>query len=377
MVSHSRPRRAFWGDVRFLVGIALVAVSITAVWLIVTGADDAEPVLRAGHTIVQGDALSSDDFQVVDVDLGPSTDDYAGADDLQPGQIAARTLMKGELVPHAALTDAESSRTTTIVIASSTGLPDEVRAGTVVDVWSAPPIDDGRSYDVPRVLVAGVVVRDVREPEGVLADTGTSLELVIERSDAADVLAAVNGGSALSVLPVGAARDAGRRGDPRAACEPVGGRAGARGHHRGGDARTCRSPPRTPLRCRGTHRLPRAHPAHSRTRLEVRPRGRAHPRPRRYGQSPPRSAGAVSRALVRGHGLGDRRCAASGCARSPRAAPSASASRRRRVGTPGRSWSLHRGDRSRPRTRAHRSQRGSDRCRYGGPVARPAPRPQR
>lgn len=203
MVSHSGPRRAFWGDVRFLVGIALVAVSIAAVWLIVTGADDTEPVLRAGHTIVQGDALSSDDFQVVDVDLGPSTDDYAGPDDLQPGQIASRTLTKGEMVPHAALTDAKSSRTTTIVIESSTGLPDEVRAGTVVDVWSAPPIDDGRSHDAPRVLVAGVIVREVREPEGVLADTGTSLELVIQRADAADVLAAVNGGSALSVLPVG------------------------------------------------------------------------------------------------------------------------------------------------------------------------------
>ncbi|MDF2507866.1 MAG: hypothetical protein K0Q52_1725, partial [Microbacterium sp.] len=37
MASLSRPRRAFWGDTRFLIGIALVVLSITAVWLIITG----------------------------------------------------------------------------------------------------------------------------------------------------------------------------------------------------------------------------------------------------------------------------------------------------------------------------------------------------
>ncbi|MFK3679790.1 SAF domain-containing protein [Microbacterium sp. NPDC090218] len=204
MAPLTRPRRAFWGDLRFLIGIALVALSITAVWLIVTGSDDAEPVLRANHTIVQGEAVTSDDFQVVEVALGLVTDDYLSPAELQPGRVAARTLSKGEIVPTTALTDADRSRSTTIVIESSTGIPEEVQAGTVVEVWHAPPIDEGRSHDVPRILVADVIVRDVIEPEGVLAGSGTRLELVIDRSDAAEVLAAVTGGSALSVLPVGA-----------------------------------------------------------------------------------------------------------------------------------------------------------------------------
>lgn len=204
MASLSRPRRAFWGDLRFLIGIALVVLSITAVWLIVTGSDDAEPVLRADHTIVQGEAVTSDDFQVVEVGLGVSADDYLRPEELQPGVIAARTLRKGEIVPSAALIDAAQSRSTTIVIESSTGIPEEVQAGTVVEVWHAPPLDDGRSHDVPRILVADVIVRDVLEPEGMLAASGTRLELVIDRSNAAEVLAAVTGGSALSVLPVGA-----------------------------------------------------------------------------------------------------------------------------------------------------------------------------
>ena len=203
MASLSRPRRAFWGDVRFLVGIVLVALSITGVWLIVSAADDAVPVLQANRTISQGEALTSDDFQVVEVGMGALAGEYLGPEDLQPGRIAARTLEKGEIVPASALTDAAHDRSTTIVIQSSTGIPEGVQAGTVVEVWQAPPVDDGRSYGAPRILVADVIVHDVLKPEGVLADGGTRLEVVIDRADVSDVLAAITGGSALSVVPVG------------------------------------------------------------------------------------------------------------------------------------------------------------------------------
>lgn len=203
MASLSRPRRAFWGDLRFLIGIALVALSITAVWLIVTVSDDAAPVLQAKRTLVRGEPLTSDDFQVVEVGLGLLAAQYLGPEDLEPDQIATRTLAKGEIVPKEALTDASRSRTTTIVIDSGTGIPEDVQAGTVVELWQAPPIDGGRSFDTPRILVADVVVHDVLESDGVLADTGTRLEVVIDRADVADVLAAVTGRSALSVVPVG------------------------------------------------------------------------------------------------------------------------------------------------------------------------------
>lgn len=198
----SRSRRAFWGDVRFLVGIALVIISITGVWLIVSASDDAVPVLQANRTITEGEALSSSDFQVVEVGLGALADDYLGPQDLQPGQVASRTLEKGEIVPVSATTAATENRSTTIVIESSTGIPDDVTPGSVVEVWHAPPLDDGRSFDAPRILVSEVIVRSVVEDDGMLADAGTGVELVIDRADVADVLAAVTGGSSLSIVPV-------------------------------------------------------------------------------------------------------------------------------------------------------------------------------
>ncbi|WP_337005816.1 MULTISPECIES: SAF domain-containing protein [unclassified Microbacterium] len=204
MASLSRPRRAFWGDVRFLVGIALVALSITGVWLIITASDDATPLLRATRTITQGEVLTSGDFQVVEVGMGGLADDYVAPDDLHPGQVAGRTLPKGEIVPTSAVTDADHLRSTTIVIDCSTGIPEGVEAGTVVEVWQAPLLDDGRSYDAPRILVADVTVHEVLEPEGMLAESDSRLEVVIDSADVADVLAAVTSGAALSVIPVGA-----------------------------------------------------------------------------------------------------------------------------------------------------------------------------
>ncbi|WP_102193015.1 SAF domain-containing protein [Microbacterium aurantiacum] len=204
MTTHTRPRRAFWGDARFLIGIVLVALSIAGVWLIISSADHTTPVLQANRTIVAGEALVSGDFQVVEVNLGAVGDAYLAPQDLEPGQIAARTLAEGELVPSAAAAGAESGRTTTIVVESSTGIPEDVAPGTVVELWHAPPLEDDRSFDAPRILIADAVVAAIVDTEGMMAGAKAGVEVVIDRSDVADVLAAITGGSVLSLVPVGA-----------------------------------------------------------------------------------------------------------------------------------------------------------------------------
>ncbi|MFT4260621.1 SAF domain-containing protein [Microbacterium sp.] len=204
MTFHSRSGRAFWSDIRFVIGLILVAASIAGVWLIVSSAGRTTPMLQATRTIVQGEAVAAADFQVVEVALGALSDDYLAPQDLRTGQIAARTLADGELVPVAALADADDSRTTTIVIESSTGIPAGVEAGTVVELWQAPLLEDGRTAGAPRILVADVSVSAVVEPEGMLAAAATTVEIVIPRDDVADVLAAITSGALLSVVPMGA-----------------------------------------------------------------------------------------------------------------------------------------------------------------------------
>lgn len=198
-------RRAVWADARFIVGLVLVALSICGVWLVVSAAGTTSPVLQATRTIAEGEALASGDFRVVEINLGTATDSYVAPQALKPGQVVNRTLSDGELLPAAAVSDAEASRTTTVVIESSTGVPEEVRTGSVIELWQAPALDDSGSVDTPRLLVADVTVASVTTRDGMLASEGTSVEVVIDRTDVADVLAAITGGSMLSIVPIGAA----------------------------------------------------------------------------------------------------------------------------------------------------------------------------
>ena len=191
----SRARRSVFGDVRFLIGIVLVVASIAGVWLLVTSSRQTAPALQATRTIVPGEAIDSGDFQVVDVGLGAVAGSYLAPQDLEPGSVATRTLAEG---------DAAEARTTTVVV-TSTAIPAGVRAGTPVELWHAPLGEDGRSFEEPRVLVADAVVATVGEAEGMLSQSSTDVELVIDRGDVADVLTAISGGSAISVIPAGGA----------------------------------------------------------------------------------------------------------------------------------------------------------------------------
>ncbi|WP_286302603.1 hypothetical protein [Microbacterium suwonense] len=48
------------------------------------------------------------------------------------------------------------------------------------------------------------MIARVAEADGMLSQSRTDVEVVIDRADVADVLAAITGGSAISIIPAGA-----------------------------------------------------------------------------------------------------------------------------------------------------------------------------
>ena len=196
------PRRAFWGDARFFLGILLVVASVAGVWLVVAAARHTVPVYAAARTIVPGEVIAPDDLRVVDVALGPLADTYLAADGLGDAAVATRTIASGELVPAASVGDADSARTTSVVVRSTVDVPASVTAGTVVEVWAAPPLEQGE-YDDPRILVAGATVVSVTRDDSMIGGGAAALELVIPRADVAATLAAMADEAALSVVPTG------------------------------------------------------------------------------------------------------------------------------------------------------------------------------
>ena len=194
------PRRAPWGDARFLLGILLIAASVAGVWFVVSAARQTAPVYAAVHTIVPGQAITADDVRAVEVGLGQLGEAYLAPEALDAGLVATRTIAEGELVPAAAVDEAARSGTTNIVVQSSVEVPAAVGAGTVVEIWAAPLLDGG-DYDAPRILVADATVVSVTRDDSMIGGGAAALELVIPRSEVATTLAAMADESALSVVP--------------------------------------------------------------------------------------------------------------------------------------------------------------------------------
>lgn len=197
--SHS-PRRAFWGDARFFLGVLLIVASVAGVWFVVSAARQTAPAYAAARTIVPGEAVTADDVRAVDVALGQLGDAYLTPEALDAGLVATRTIAEGELVPSAAVGDAEGARTTNVVVRSAVDVPASVGAGSVVEVWAA-PLGKSGEYDPPRILVADATVVSVTRDDSMMGGGAAALELVIPRADVAATLAAMADESALSVVP--------------------------------------------------------------------------------------------------------------------------------------------------------------------------------
>ncbi|WP_424935341.1 MULTISPECIES: hypothetical protein [Bacteria] len=200
MISFPRPRR-LWGDVRFLIGIALIVAAVTGVWLVVSSARQTMPVLQATRTIVPGETIGGA-VRVVEVALGTAADGYLAPDALPDGMVATRTIEDGELVPRTAAAPAESSRVTSIVVESTTAIPGSVAAGAAVELWSSAPSGEAKGFAAPRILLDEATVASVTRADGLLAGGHSSVELVVDRAEVGTVLGAVAEGAALSVVPL-------------------------------------------------------------------------------------------------------------------------------------------------------------------------------
>ncbi|MER3388648.1 MAG: hypothetical protein RJQ01_01320 [Microcella sp.] len=196
-----RPRR--YRDPRLLIGLVLVVVSVLGVVGVVAAVDDGVEVYAAPRLLMVGERIVAQDLELRRVSLGPDSSAYLRDGQLpEGGVIVSRSVGAGELVPLAAVGDARGASSTTIVVALATDLGGTVRAGDILDLWSAPALDAGR-YGAPTVLASGAQLVRTVAPDGIVAGgEAARVELLVPRRDIARILHAVANGDALSALPV-------------------------------------------------------------------------------------------------------------------------------------------------------------------------------
>lgn len=192
--------RRTWMDPRLVIGVLLVLVSLAGVWFVVQQSSRTETAWAATRTLLPGDTVATGDVQQVDVRLPQSHDRYLDAATDPVGMIVASTVGEGEVLPLRALGDAASEDRSAVVVDIQGALPRSVRTGSLVDVWTAAPTDDG--YEAPAVLIDDAIVVGVLEDEGILASSAQQLELLVPTGETSVLLEAMSNEHVLSVVPL-------------------------------------------------------------------------------------------------------------------------------------------------------------------------------
>lgn len=193
-------RRA-WLDPRLAIGAVLVVVSIVGVWLVIQSTSRSTTVWVASETLLPGDVIGSDDVEAVELRMEGAADAYLAGAATPEGLVVVSPVGAGEALPLTALGDADSVDLATVVLSLDGGLASTVAEGSVVDVWAAPPSEQG-GYGAATVLVGDAIVVGLVEDEGIIADDAVRLEVLVPRADVADVLDAVANAHAVQVVPV-------------------------------------------------------------------------------------------------------------------------------------------------------------------------------
>jgi hypothetical protein len=137
-----RFRRPGWRDPRLVIGVLLVCLSVALGAQLLGGRDDVTQVWAVREALSAGESVSPDDLRPVGVRFAEGSDAaryVAAAERLADGTVVTRDLSAGELVPLAALAQADAAAVLELPVAvPGGGVPAGLAAGDRVDVWSVP-----------------------------------------------------------------------------------------------------------------------------------------------------------------------------------------------------------------------------------------------
>jgi|SRR5690625_486362 len=198
-----RIRRPGWRDPRLIVGILLVAISVTGVVTLIQSTDEREGYWAASTDLVPGAKVTADDFHVVQASMSESSEQYWAAEDALPSEfLVSSTILQGELLPQRQVSETDPDGRQQVGIRVSEDMPSAVNIGSRVDVWIAASREDGRGYDEPTKMIANaeVVGTDENTSAFAVANT-TTVYLMLSQEAVPPVLDAQANDARIALVP--------------------------------------------------------------------------------------------------------------------------------------------------------------------------------
>lgn len=188
-----------WLDLRLVLGVLLVLLSVVAGARVFASADRFSRVYVAAHDLVPGEQVASSDLSVGRVRLDGQSDYYVAAAAAPPiGYVVRRFVGAHEFVPLGALAPSGAGADTRLVtVPVQPGhLPNDLGHGDLVDVYVTAKAAAGAAVPPP-VLVLSAVAVDDREGGARTFSGDSTLAVVLDvpADRVAEVVHAVESGT--------------------------------------------------------------------------------------------------------------------------------------------------------------------------------------
>lgn len=204
--SARRLQRPGWRDLRLVVGLLLVLLSVAGGLRLVSSLDRTTPVYAAARDLLPGQQVGESDLVAVPVRMGGELSRYVdGSAPLTPGTYLVRQVGAGELLPASALGTARQAMDKSVGVPVDVTAAETLSRGAVVDVWVSHRDAEavGEAYLDPELLLTGAVVDSVPPRSGGLG-TGlgrTLVQVVVPADQVGRVIAAVDQSARITLVP--------------------------------------------------------------------------------------------------------------------------------------------------------------------------------
>lgn len=180
-----RIRPPGWRDPRLLIGLLLVALSVTGVVALVQTIDERQGYWAASKDIVPGAQVTAEDFHIVQASISESAEHYWKADkQLPPEFLVSSTILQGELLTQRQVAESDPDGRQQVGVRVSEDMPASVTIGSRVDVWVAAAREDGRGYEEPTKMISNAEVTGTDNNTSAFAAANTTTVYVMLAQDA-------------------------------------------------------------------------------------------------------------------------------------------------------------------------------------------------
>jgi hypothetical protein len=177
--TEARLKKPSWKDPRLLVGFLLVLASIVGVISLVGAADQTTEMFVAREAISVGEKVTPANTSKVKVRLADLEQYYiTGESGLPEGMVAVQRIGKDQLVPRQSLGKPDELDRKPVAISIDEVLPDQVAAGSRVDVWVALP-DTRNGFGEPTMLLRGAEIAQITPGSTALASARSTVLMVL------------------------------------------------------------------------------------------------------------------------------------------------------------------------------------------------------